>query len=540
MQVKEEPAVGKPALEFLERRRRVLLIVLLVLASARIVSTYTVFSQTMDEPAHIACGMEWLDKGVYRWEAQHPPLARVAAALGPYLLDIRSQGTKNENDDSKYIEGNAILFYGHRLDRNLAAARLGILPFFWIGCLVVYFWGKRYFGAATAVVAVFFFSFLPPVLAHGGLATTDMALTAFMGAAFLTGLIWLQKPSAANGVLFGVATALAILSKFSTLVFLPAAAAAALAWYFAAERPGTAAVLRAVRPRLATFGLAVLTACLLIWAGYRFSFDKVPAPELWLGIREVIEHNAKGHAAYLLGQRSPDGFWDFFPVVLAVKTPIGFLVLMLAGAWLVVRKRSPLGRGWIPLAFSGAILAAGMASRINIGIRHILPVYIGSSLLAAAAVVHAIEMKGRPKWLAAVGVLVLWFAASSLLSHPDYLAYFNEFAGSRPENIVVDSDLDWGQDIKRLGARLKQVGAKEVTFASFTDINLERDLGFPHLISKMEATQPNPGWNAVSLTRLKDFRLGLGDRYPDVVLWPDRAPIQERVGKSILLWYFPE
>ena len=66
---------------------------LILLATVRIVATYTVFNHTADEPAHVACGMEWLEKGVYRWEPQHPPLARVAAALGPYLLGARSQGT---------------------------------------------------------------------------------------------------------------------------------------------------------------------------------------------------------------------------------------------------------------------------------------------------------------------------------------------------------------------------------------------------------------------------------------------------------------
>ncbi len=160
---------------------------LVLVASIRIIATYTVFSHTYDEPAHIACGMEWLDKGVYKWEPQHPPLARVATALGPYLLGTRCQNTPNVDLASMTHEGLAILYYGHHYDLTLALARLGILPFFWIACLVVYWWGRRYFSPSVAVVAVFLFSFLPPVLAHAGLATTDMALTAFLGAAFLSG-----------------------------------------------------------------------------------------------------------------------------------------------------------------------------------------------------------------------------------------------------------------------------------------------------------------------------------------------------------------
>ena len=80
---------------------------LVLVASIRIIATYTVLNHTYDEPAHIACGMEWLDKGVYRWEPQHPSLARVATALGPYLLGARSQNTPNVDLASMTHEGLA-------------------------------------------------------------------------------------------------------------------------------------------------------------------------------------------------------------------------------------------------------------------------------------------------------------------------------------------------------------------------------------------------------------------------------------------------
>ena len=81
---------------FLERRSLVLALALILLGSVRIAATYKVFNHVVDEPGNIAAGMEWLEKGVYQWEAQHPPLARVVCALGPYLLGIRSQGTPHQ------------------------------------------------------------------------------------------------------------------------------------------------------------------------------------------------------------------------------------------------------------------------------------------------------------------------------------------------------------------------------------------------------------------------------------------------------------
>lgn len=535
---------------FLERRSGAIALALVMIASIRIAATYTVFSHTYDELAHLACGMEWLDRGVYQYETQHPPLARVMAALGPYLLGVRSQGTPHAEGEragaAMNHEGASILLRNNHYDLTLAVARLGILPFFWIACLVVYWWGRRYFDPGVAVAALFFFSFLPPVLAHAGLATTDMALTAFLGAAFLAGSIWIERSTPAQGALFGICTGLAVLSKFSSLVFLPASAALALIWYFAAERPRLSVLASAVKERIPSFLLAVLVASLLIWAGYRFSFGnagfanlRLPAPELYSGIQEVVQHNARGHSSYLLGQRSETGFWYFYPVALAVKTPLAFLLLLGSGFLLPFRTKGTLRRFGLPLSFAAAILLVGFGSRINIGIRHILPIYMAFSLLAAGAVLRLLQAARMRRWvLAALVVLFAWFAGSSLLSHPDYIAYFNELAGSEPEKIIVDSDLDWGQDMKRFARRLREVGAQEVSFVEGEDQYHEMLPGMPPF-REMDLLIPSPGWNAASVTIWKLTRFGLEDRYKGLPFWTDRFPPEERVGKTILLWYFP-
>ncbi len=547
-QVASPPAL--PTIAFLERHARSAVLVLILVASVRIVSTYTVFNHTSDEPNHVACGMEWLDRGTYTYEAQHPPLARVAAALGPYLLGIRSQGSPKPDTLEVPQEGAKILYRDRHYDLTLALARLGILPFFWIACLAMYWWGKRYFGATGCplgpVVTVFLFSFLPPVLAHAALATTDMALTAFLGAAFVSALAWLEQPGPLGGVLFGASTALAVLSKFSVVAFLPASLAVALVWFLCAERPTRSWLAAAVKRRLPSFGLAVLVGLLVIWAGYRFSFGapdftslRLPAPEVFSGIRAVLRHNATGHPTYLLGQRNLTGFWYFYPLVLAVKTPLAFLLLLGYGVVLALRQRSPYRRAWIPVSFAAGILLVGLESHINIGVRHILPIYMAFSILAAIAVLRLLELSRARRWMRiGLALLVAWFAGSSLLAHPDYLPYFNELAGSQPEKIVVDSDLDWGQDMKRLAKRLHQAGARELTFNQLFIADLEHQHGFPP-IREMNVANPSPGWNAVSLTYLKWARLGLWNAYPQLRLWPDYVRPAERVGKGILLWYFP-
>jgi hypothetical protein len=538
------PSKPLPVLPFLERHSLTLVILLLLLGTIRIVSTYSVFSYTFDEPAHLACGMEWLDKGVYTWEPQHPPLARVAAALGPYLMGIRSQNTPRQDIYSMTFEGLGVLFNGGRSDEAMSLARLGILPFYWIACLVVYFWARRYSTRATAVIALFLFSFLPPILAHAGLATTDMACTAFLGAAFLAGAIWMEEPSLRSGAIFGVCGGLAVISKFSVLPYFAAAAVIALAWYWFAERPKL--VLSAeVRRRIPSLTLAGLIAFFIIWAIYRFSFGKVyfanislPAPELFAGIRDVLQHNAEGHPGYLLGTPSKTGFWYFYFVDLAVKTPIALLALFFLGA--TFKGPAAPRRAWLPLAFVIGIFAVALFSHINIGIRHVMPLYVGMCVTAAAGAVRLLEAGPTYKWASwAALLLFVWYGGASLLAHPDYLPYFNELAGSHPENITVDSDLDWGQDMKRLAAKLHEAGAREVYLLPMALGNLQQQYNFPPVINNIDALNPSPGWNAVSLTVLKQRRLGMRDRYLNLQPWPDRTQGYEMVGKSTRLYYFP-
>src|SRR3954469_7006970 len=113
-----EPDVAPVLFEFLGRHARAIALAAVLLASVRIVATYNVFSHTMDEPAHIGAGMEWLDKKTYTWESQPPPLARVAAALGPYLLGSREMHPAKSDDlDALLQDGTAILSQGHHYDR---------------------------------------------------------------------------------------------------------------------------------------------------------------------------------------------------------------------------------------------------------------------------------------------------------------------------------------------------------------------------------------------------------------------------------------
>jgi len=478
------------------------------------------YSYTYDEPSHLACGMEYLSRGVYRYEAQHPPLARVALAIGPYLDGARSLGEK-----FMQTEGVSLLDDHGSYTRRLLLARLGILPFFWLAAWVVYLWGRRWFGELEGLIAVMLFCLAPPVLAHAGLATTDMALTAMLIAGLYTTLRWLEEPNLRTGAWLGLALAGMALAKFSALAFYPAALVL-LALFVWRWKP-------ALRWQWSSAGVAALLAVLLIWAAYRFSFGptafgfSAPAPEWWNGIAAVRAHNAEGHPAYLLGSLSNHGFWLFYPVALAVKTPLLWLALALWGLAALWQRRNLGAAG--ALALAAGTLAVAMAANINIGIRHILPVYAGLALAGAAGF-----GKLRPHPRFAQGLLWALFLFQPF---EDRLAYFNWLALGSPEKILVDSDLDWGQDSRRLGEALQARGAREVAMFTMQPGYLERFHGI-RVIQPTDPTKPLPGYNAVSLTLWKSARFGLYSEYPDVKLWPDRFSADEKIGAGLWLYHF--
>jgi Dolichyl-phosphate-mannose-protein mannosyltransferase len=483
--------------------------------------------------------MQWLS-GTGFTMGRESPLPRAAAAVGPYLSGLRFTGS-----DDVWKEGLLLLYSGNNYDRTLLLARLGELPFFWIASLVVFYVGKHYFGELTALFATGIFTSIPPVLAHAGLATTDMANTAFLSALLFSILLWIEAPTWTRIAIVGIFLGLAVLSKFSVIVFLPLCLASA-----AIIRPKKAPMPTAgPRPSVLTtakmLGAALAIAGVVIWAGYRFSTGtfvthgiaiRIPAPELLEGLRDLVTHNRSGHPSYLLGKTSNDGFRLYFPVVFALKSPLALLILVVVGIWTTLRQRPANRIGFIMLAFATGIFLGGITSRITIGLRHILPIYVFLSILAGLGAVRLLHTRQAWAGRTLLGVLLLWLAGSSAYAHPDYLAYFNELAGKHPERIVADSDLDWGQDIKRLSTRLHQLGADHVAFTPQVPVCLDQ-LGFPPRIPN-RPEESEPGWNAVSIMQWKIAKLGGGIESQER-LWVDGRTPTERVGSTILLFYDP-
>jgi hypothetical protein len=186
---------------------------------------------------------------------------------------------------------------------------------------------------------------------------------------------------------------------------------------------------------------------------------RIPIPALgyFAGLDNILHRQVgdEPYVRYLLGERFPKGWWYISLVAFAVKTPLAELFLFLLAllavpAWLRTMRWRDLHLRWY-LLFVPVIcyLVASLISPSNVGERHLLPIYPFLFVLSAA-----ILLRGRiPRWrAAAVAIAGLGLIAETASIHPHYLAFFNALSGgpARGSEYLVESNLDWGQDLKKL------------------------------------------------------------------------------------------
>ena len=558
---------------------------IILLACLLAAGSWRVYSNTWDEPEHLAAGVELLDRGKYEYDTEHPPLARVLLALGPWLAGAHAYDTRPPEGTP---EGLDILYSGaDTYWRYLTLARLGTLPFLALLLFSTWLWARRLLPSqAAALLAVLLLVSVPPVLGHAGLASLDVAAAATILLALYTLQRWIDTAAPRDAGLFGLASGIAVATKFSAVPFIGlslvtlALAQAAVRRRRSFSAPGEGHALDGTvagwRVRLVGVVVAALATLLVMFIAYgprtpdpagvalRFNWavsyllQKPPGldhalgallshAQLWLprelkdlvnGVVAVKAHNDAGHLSYLLGHVRQTGWWYFYLVALAVKTPIPLLLAGPAGMSALAHAGWRRGASWAlaPLVLTVTILVfASTFSRINIGIRHVLIVYPFFAIGAAYVALRGWQwIRSAPQRTAArVGTVALfallaWQLSTLWTAHPDYLAYFNE-AVAHPERVLVDSDLDWGQDLHRLELRAAQLNIQRLNLAYRGTANLTREPLPPFYI--LPPHQPVKGWVAVSVLART--------RNPADYAWLDAYRPVERIGKTIDLYYIP-
>lgn len=456
-------------LSFLEKHFRLMAAVPICLMAILQVASLQQESQTFDEGVHLAAGYRYWNTGDFSLNVEHPPLQKLLSAAPLFLL--RPPLPTDEKlliDQSEYaraflfkgpVPGDRLLFYG-RLPTVLLSALL----------LVSVAWAtRRYFGAPAALGAVWLCALDPNLIAHGRYVTTDMVSALLF---FLTVVLWVNywtSPTRGGAVCASLAGALALGAKFSMLLLFPLVPVLLLL-HGVLQRPGWPVLRRSVAVLAGAAVVAILVvAGLYAPESWRVLNDRpinvaaetigsftFPPSTYITGLRTLMDHNREGHTAFLLGQVSDQGWWYYFPVVFAVKSTIAVLLitLMLAGigVWkLPALFRAPAaGYVWVALAVAPlAYFAVTLNSRINLGVRHLLPVYPFLYVLGMAALAALLP---RSRFLVLGGLLIGVQLAESAIVYPDYLGFFNIAAGgsSAGPRYLLDSNIDWGQDLKKL------------------------------------------------------------------------------------------
>lgn len=476
-------------------------------------------SATFDETAHLPAGYTYLDRRDFRLNPEHPPLAKIWAALPVWIAGLGSPDydtaawngraqpapATGRSKASEWLFGYEFI-NGRRGDavrndprRTLIPARIAMLVLGLALAAVVYTWSRQLWGDGGALLSLFCFCLSPTMLAHARLVTTDLP-----NALGFTTVLWcfwrlLERPGAGRRLIFGLACAMALLIKFSALLLGPILGLSALLWIAGAGRDDRGSDAWRSRARhVAVAALAAIACCAFgLWAGYGFRFEAAADPayhldwdvvgleagptaealHLMLRARLLPESYLYGLAyflggaarrlAYLNGTQSILGWWYYFPETLLLKTPPSTLIL---GGWLfavaVARRRLASFNAWYLALPVAVYLGVSMASNLNIGHRHLAAIYPPAFVLLGGLATHAAATVRRRTALALLlaGSLISFAAAT-----PGYLSYFNFLAGGPAggARFLLDSNLDWGQDLPRLKRFMDREGIPTVYLAYF-------------------------------------------------------------------------
>lgn len=479
---------------------RITLLACLALFAGKALTSLVQESATWDETHYFGLGKYLLQSG--RWDVRgsilHPPLAFYVSALPLFLSesdpalwqpdpghakDRTYRGTADVGRGQALLSGQANLG-----DRLLTQSRSMMVLLALLLGVFVFRWAKLLYGHYSAAAAAILFAFSPNLLAHARLITPDIVVTTFSLIAMY--LFWrmLKLDSRKHAVAAGVGLGLALLSKFTALLLLPAMLALACLWGLCRKRTP-----------LASYAMVLLVAFAVLLLGYQFQIEPYVA-----GILYQRDHALSGQSAFCLGQYSENGWWYYLPLAFVLKTPIA-LAAMLAAALLLYLRRTPApGQDvdrldeFFLLLPAATVVAFFTIEHQSVGLRYILPAYpflfvFASRLLRASHL-------GR-RW--AVPVALAWYVGASTWIHPHYLAYFNELAGGpdRGYRYLVDSNLDWGQDLKGLARFMRERGIAKVGLSYFGSDSPERyGIAYDWLPS-MILHNPAPGHSPITPSR---------------------------------------
>lgn len=438
---------------------------------------------TWDEPDHIYAGyMSW--KGDFGLNPEHPPLVKFVAALPLLGMQLSVPELQDRHYRLQAVLGGRDFIFHNDADNLVFRAQMAAAIFTLLLLVIVFFTAREMFSTTAGFVALGLLVFDPTLLAHGALVTTDAIQACFLLASIYAFYRYVKAPSVARLAITGLAVGLALASKHSAVLIFPMLVILAGIEVFRRKSADLGLQL-SIGKRTARLAVALLIIGVfsvgILWATYGFRYsargnglklnpsmeaqlNEVPSrtearvlgefarlhllPESYVyGFAHVL-FSAKSFNSYVFGKAYPHAVWFYFPVAMLVKSSLTFLILLVISIGVIASGRLQNRRALAFLLIPALIyLAASMLGGMNIGIRHILPVYIFLAILIAGTT--SVLIKSRRHWLYAVILLLLFQAISVTRTFPAYMGYANEAFGG-PKNVwryLSDSSVDWAQQL---------------------------------------------------------------------------------------------
>ncbi|MDP3696977.1 MAG: glycosyltransferase family 39 protein [Candidatus Taylorbacteria bacterium] len=580
----------------------------IIVAAALVLAVTSVWNDSpiVDEIPHIGAGYSYIAKGDHRLNPEHPPLAKDLAGISLKIAGIKDEPAFTSKFWQKDVNGQwefgrkLIFNSGNDAIRLTRFAKIPQLIFFILSAIIIFIWTRKIYGYLAALMAIFLFSFSPTVLAHSRFVTTDMP--ALFGILFATYffLHYLERPTQKNLWLAGIVFGIAQLTKYSVFLLVPFFLVIAVLYAFLkSEKSKTLNTLYLIRNTIIIFSIGYL---FIVWPVYYFhtwnypperqktdteyllgSYGRrsIPDTVIYLadkpivrglaeyatGLLMVTQRSIGGNTTYFLGEVRNWAWPHYFPIVYFIKEPLAFWGLVIL-VWLtlsariktfdpksVIRNSVNWSRNhfveltmllWIAMYWYTSIRA-----NLNIGVRHMMPVYGFTFILLSgglASIYRSIESK--KKMLTAYCLLLTalfgWYLYENLSVYPYYLTYFNQVAGgpSGGHRYVVDSNLDWGQDLKRLSDWVNENDVKKISLDYFGWADQSFYLKDNYVwiwrgkyTSAKDYLKENPGGGYIAVS--VSFYMGSIEKPETSYAWLDDYKPITVIGNSIFVWYIP-
>ena len=452
-----------------------------------------------DELAHIPAAYSYVHFGDYRLNPEHPPLIKDLAGLPLQFLDLRFPTTSdswlNKVNDQYGVGHEFIYESGNDAKSLIFWSRLPILLFATAFGFVFYYFVRKRFGTATGLVALFFYALSPNILAHAHYVTTDIGATIGMFIALLAIISYFEKPSRNSILILSGALALAQLCKFSSTLLYPFMLLvwAAVIAFRQTKSPWKLLGGIIVSSLLSTFWIYLFYIPNTIHLSAKSQSDlfytnlytgagpaiaHVLAPlspiallrpllQYILGIIMVFIRVNTGNVTFFNGDISTHAYHAYFPEIFVLKTQVAFLILLtglpiIAAIRYFTHKKQPFATylrrhrfEFVMLSFALYYFAFAVVGNLNLGIRHILPIYpplFALVALGCVRLVRSAQATKKPAVILLVLGLLGWYGFSAISVYPNFISYFNGLAGgpTKANQYFSDSGIDWGQDLDRL------------------------------------------------------------------------------------------